>query len=246
MPTSADPYASLEPLSPTDRTRVRRSRQRARADRADLRALLTRAVICHLGLVTDGIPLVLPMAYGVDWSGADPYGTLYLHGSVAGRGMRAAEDRTVCVTVTEVDGLVLARSGFHHSANYGSAVILGRARLVDDPAERRRALDLIVDHLVPGRAATLRPPTRKELAATAVLALSLREASVKQRSGDPVDEPEDVANGTWAGVLPLRLATGAPITAADCDPATPVPDEVLAASALGRRAPPSAPAGETP
>ncbi len=231
MPLIGDPgvMAHLEPLSPTPRTRPVRSRDRTQSDRAALRDTLDGGLVCHLGVVVDDAPRVLPTAYGVDWAGDDPYGTLYLHGSVAAHSLRAAPTQTVCVTVTIVDGLVLARSAFHHSANYRSAVVLGQPRLVTDDAERRRALDLIIEHLVPGRAPTMRPHTRKELAATAVLALSLREASVKVRSGDPVDEPFDVeAGGVWAGVLPIRVVTDPPVTAQDSPPGVPVPDHVTA------------------
>ena len=121
----------------------------------------------------------------------------------------------MCVTVTQLDGLVAGRSAFHHSMNYRSAVVIGQARLVDDPAEKARALALIVDHMIPGRSATLRPDTRKELAATAVLAVPLHEASLKARDGGPVDEPEDVAAGVWGGHVPLRLVAGDPVPDAD-------------------------------
>jgi nitroimidazol reductase NimA-like FMN-containing flavoprotein (pyridoxamine 5'-phosphate oxidase superfamily) len=124
--------------------------------------------------------------------------------------------------VTELDGLVAARSGFHHSMNYRSAVLIGRPRRVEDPAERRRALDAIVDHMIPGRSATLRPATRKELAATAVLALPLAEASMKQRAGDPADEEADVVAGAWAGVVPLRRVSSGPVSAADSHHDVPV------------------------
>jgi uncharacterized protein len=129
----------------------------------------------------------------------------------------------VCATFTLVDAAVIARASFSHSMNYRSAVVMGPARWVDDEVEREHALALIVDHVIPGRASTLRPNTRKELAATAVLAVPLAEASVKARSGGPVDEPDDVATGTWAGVVPLR------VTAGEIQPATdgPVPDDVL-------------------
>jgi uncharacterized protein len=138
----------------------------------------------------------------------------------------------VCVAVTELDGLVAGRSAFHHSMDYRSAVVIGTARLVDDPAERGRALDLIVDHMFPGRAATLRPSTRKELAATAVLAVPLHEASMKERAGGPGDEPEDVAAGGWGGHVPLRRTAGAPVP--DADARGRVPAEVAArATALG-------------
>jgi hypothetical protein len=133
---------------------------------------------------------------------------------VAAGWLDAALAGDVCVTITELDGLVAARSGFHHSMNYRSAVVLGRPRRVEDPAERSRALDRIIDQMVPGRAATLRAPTRKELAATAVLALPLAEASMKERAGDPVDEAADVAAGVWAGVIDLRRRAGV-VTAAD-------------------------------
>jgi uncharacterized protein len=191
-------------LSPTSRTQVHRHADRALADRAELFAVLEEALVCHLGVMMNGHPVVLPIVFGVDPSGPDDGGTLYLHGSVAAGALRAAPDQDVCVTVTHVDALVLARSAFHHSMNYRSAVVIGRARLVVDEAEIRRALDRIVDQVVPGRSATLRPHTRKELAATAVIAVPLREASVKRRTGGVSDDDSDVEAGVWAGVLPLR------------------------------------------
>lgn len=222
------------PLEPTARTRINRERQLAVDDRAALHALLDEALVAHLGLVRDGCPVVIPTAFALDPDGPDRDGTLYVHGSVAAGWLRETGGTEVCVTVTLLDGLVLARSGFTHSMNYRSAVVLGRARLVDDPEERARALALIVEHLVPGRAATLRPDTRKELAATLVLAVPLHEASLKVRTGGPEDEPEDVAAGTWGGHLPLRLVAGEPVV----DPATdaPTPDDVLRRAAdLGAR-----------
>lgn len=207
--------AQSSALSPTPRTTVNRGRKRAVADRASLHRLLADGLLAHLGIVAGAHPVVLPTAYGVDVEGPDEGGTLYLHGSVAAGWLAAALAGDVCVTVTELDGLVAARSGFHHSMNYRSAVIIGRPRLVEDPVERRRALDLVVDQMIPGRSATLREPTRKELAATAVLALPLAEASMKQRAGDPVDEPADVAAGSWAGVIPLRRTSGDVRTSAD-------------------------------
>lgn len=203
------------PLSPTARTALGRARERARTDRAELHALLDDAVVAHLGVVVDDHPLVLPVALAVDPDGPDRGGSLYVHGSVAARWLQAAVGSVVCITVTEVDAVVLARSAFHHSMNYRSAVVIGTARRVGDPVEVSRALDLVVDHLVPGRAASLRPHTRKELAATAVLAVPLFEASVKARSGDPSDDADDVAAGVWAGLLPLRRVVGAPVTAGD-------------------------------
>ena len=209
----------MEELSPTPRTTGTRESERAVADRRRLLALLDDALVAHLGAVVrrDGAthPVVLPVAYAVDPDGPDEGGTLYVHGSTGAGWLRSALETDVCVTVTELDGLVVARSGFNHSMNYRSAVVIGRARRVVDAGERGHALDLIVDHMVPGRAATLRPATRKELAATAVLAIPLREASMKERAGGPEDEPEDVAAGVWAGHIPLRRTAAAPVTAAD-------------------------------
>ena len=212
------------PLSPSPRTTVTRGRNRAVVDRDRLHALLADALVAHVGVVMGGHPVVLPTAYAVDPGGPDRDGTLYLHGSVAAGWLRGAEDTTVCVTVTELDGLVAGRSAFHHSMNYRSAVVIGAARLVDDTGEKERALALIVDHMVPGRSATLRASTRKELAATAVLAVPLHEASLKVRAGGPVDEPEDVAAGVWGGHVPLRRVAGDPV--ADAGAGGPVPEDV--------------------
>jgi nitroimidazol reductase NimA-like FMN-containing flavoprotein (pyridoxamine 5'-phosphate oxidase superfamily) len=220
-------------LSPTARTTVHRGRHRARVDRQELVAFLRDGLVAHLGLVRDDHPVVLPTAYAVDPDGPDEGGSLYVHGSVAAGWLRAATDTTVCVTVTELDGLVAGRSAFHHSMNYRSAVVIGRARLVDDADERAWALDLIVDHMVPGRAATLRPHTRKELAATAVLAVPLREASLKVRDGGPGDEPEDVAAGTWGGHVPLWRVAGEPVPDGETVGTAP-PDVVDRAAGFGR------------
>lgn len=215
-------------LEPTDRTRINRGRNRAVSERAQLLAFLDEALVAHLGVQVGDHPLVLPTAYAVDTDGPDAGGTLYFHGSVAARWLRGSAGATVCVTVTELDGFVAGRSAFHHSMNYRSAVVIGTARLVDDPDERTHALDLIVDHMIPGRAATMRPSTRKELAATAVLAVPLREASMKARAGDPVDEPEDVAAGVWGGYVPVTRTIGAPVGAADNLPGVSVPADVVA------------------
>lgn len=213
-------------LSPTERTRLKRHRDRARTDRAELFEVLDAALVCHLGVLIDGAPVVLPTVYGVDPDGPDEDGTIYLHGSVAARSLVAAPDQQLCVTCTLVDGLVLARSGFNHSMNYRSAVILGPGRLVDDVDEKVKALHLVVDHVVPGRSATLRDYTRKELVATTVIAMSLHEASVKKREGTAVDDEADVTSG-WAGVVPLTVRAGDPLTAPDA--ATDVvPDDVVA------------------
>jgi nitroimidazol reductase NimA-like FMN-containing flavoprotein (pyridoxamine 5'-phosphate oxidase superfamily) len=194
-------------LSGTERTRVRRLAERAGVDRDELYAILDAGRICHLGLIVDGSPRVLPTGYGRDGD------TLYLHGSTGAVSLRAEE---ICVTVTHLDGLVLARSIFHHSMNYRSAVIYGRPRLVTDPDDKLTGLRAVAEQLTPGRWDTARRPTRKELAATAVLALPLDEASVKTRQGPPGDDEEDYALNVWAGVLPVTQSFG-----------TPVPDPLL-------------------
>jgi nitroimidazol reductase NimA-like FMN-containing flavoprotein (pyridoxamine 5'-phosphate oxidase superfamily) len=209
-------------LSSTPRTRLTRHRERGSQDRSDLFAVLAEALVCHVGIVRDGEPVVLPSVFAVDPDGPDEGGTLYLHGSVAAPWLLQAPGQVVCATFTLVDGVVLARAAFSHSMNYRSAVVYGPARRVDDPAERNHALGLIVDHVVPGRTSTLRANTRKELVATAVIAVPLAEASVKARTGGPKDEPEDVASGTWAGVVPLRTTAGAVVP----DQEGPVPEDV--------------------
>ncbi len=212
------------PLSPTDRTRLGRLAEKGRTDRSELHALLDSALVAHVGLDAGGYPLVLPTAYAVDLDGPDRGGTLYIHGSTGTRWLTRARGAKVCVTVTELDGIVAARSGFESSMNYRTAVILGEARLVDDPTERQHALDLMVDHMVPGRAATIRRPTRKELAATQVLAVPLWEASLKVRQGGPDDEEADIADNPWGGYIPLYRVAGAPV--GDEWSRGPAPDDV--------------------
>jgi uncharacterized protein len=192
-------------LSATDRTRLRRHRERGRTGRTDLYDVLDVGLICHLGVVVNGAPRVLPTTYARDGE------TLYLHGSSANAGFVAADGHEVCVTVTHFDGLVLARSVFSHSVNYRSAIVLGTATVVRDEDERRHALRAIVEHLVPGQWDAARSPTNKEMAATAVLALPLAEASVKVRTGPPADEPGDLDLDVWAGVLPATVTFGAPV-----------------------------------
>ena len=215
------------PLSPTERSTPRREKERAATGRAALDGVLAASLTCHLAVVVDGVPLALPTVFAVDLDGPDEGGTVYVHGSVASRSLVQAPDQDVSVTWTVLDGIVLARSGFNHSMNYRSAVVIGRPRVVAEAAERAHALDLLVDHVAPGRSAALRRPTRKELAATTVLALPLHEASVKVRAGDPEDEPEDVAAGVWAGVVPLRLRAEDAVTSADAA-GLAVPDHVAA------------------
>lgn len=209
-------------LSATARTTITRHRERGSDDRADLFAVLGEALVCHVGIVRDGQPVVLPSIFAVDPDGPDDGGTLYLHGSVAAPWLAQAPETPLCATFTLIDGAVVARAAFSHSMNYRSAVVMGAARLVDDERERDHALGLIVDHVIPGRMATLRPNTRRELAATVVLAMPLAEASVKARTGGPADEQEDVDRGTWAGVVPLGVAAGAIQPAND----GAVPDDV--------------------
>ena len=208
------------PLSPTPRTTLHRLRERARTERGDLYAVLDAGLICHLGVVVDGAPLVLPTGYGRIGD------TLYLHGSSANRSLVAAAGQEVCATITLLDGLVCARSIFDHSMNYRSAVVLGPARLVTEGPERLAALRAVTEQLAPGQWDYARQPTRKELAATAVLALPLAESSVKVRSGPPHDEPEDYDSGAWAGVIPAALTFGPPEPDPALSPAIPVPVHV--------------------
>ncbi|MEV1178011.1 pyridoxamine 5'-phosphate oxidase family protein [Nonomuraea sp. NPDC049784] len=198
-------------LSTTPRTTLGREKQRGSTDRNDLYEVLDTGLICHLGVIVNGHPMVVPTGYGRIGE------TLYLHGSTAATSLRAGEGSDVCVTVTHVDGIVLARSIFHHSVNYRSAIIYGPARLVTDPEERMAGLRALAEQLAPGQWDYVRRPSRKELAATAVLALSLEEASVKMRSGAPKDEEEDYDLPVWAGVLPLVTSWGEP----EADPVLP-------------------------
>jgi len=204
---------------PTPRTTPTRYRERARYDREIVHRILDEALICHLGYISAGRPVVLPTTH------ARLGETLYLHGSTGSGPMLAAQPPglSVCVTATLVDGLVLARSAMHHSMNYRSVVVVGEARLVDEEAEKLRAMHALLDHIRSGRAADCRMPNPRELAATAMLALDLVEVSAKVRSGGAVDDPEDTALPHWAGVVPLSLTAGTPEPADDIDPATPLP-----------------------
>jgi nitroimidazol reductase NimA-like FMN-containing flavoprotein (pyridoxamine 5'-phosphate oxidase superfamily) len=215
------------PLSGTSRSALRRKKERGSIDRGDLYAILDAGIICHLGVVLDGSPRVLPVTYGRIGD------TLYLHGSVANGAFGAADGHEVCVTVTLLDGLVCARSINHHSMNYRSAMIFGVARIVGDEAERLAGLRAITEHLIPGRWAAAREPNRKEMAATAVLALPLAEASVKTRVGGPLDEPEDYAFDVWAGVIPVRTVIGMPEPDPAVPPGLPVPEHIRARVTAG-------------
>ncbi|MET9802922.1 pyridoxamine 5'-phosphate oxidase family protein [Streptomyces sp. NPDC006368] len=228
MPETATPETTVDDAAyePTDRTVPTRSRHRASYDRDLVHAILDEAYVCHLGFVRDGAPVVLPTLYGRVGE------RLYIHGSTGSRPLRMAGGTDpglpVCLTVTHVDGLVLARSAFHHSINYRSVVVHGTAHQVTDPEEKRTALDALVDHVVPGRSLDSRPADAKELAATAVLRLDLTEVSAKVRTGGPNDEPEDATLPHWTGVVPLRTGYGAPVPADDLDPAVALPDYLRA------------------
>ena len=200
-----------QPLTTTDRTTVRRLPDRGTDDRTTAHAVIDEAYLAHVGFVVDGEPRVLPMTYGRDGD------VLYLHGAVGNAMLRASIDAEVCVTITLLDGLVLARSAFHHSMNYRSVVLLGRARKVEDEAEKRRAFDVIVEHVLPGRTQVARPPSDAEIRKTLVLALPIEEGSAKVRTGGPIDDDEDLDLRVWAGVVPLRLTPGDPVQ----DPAQP-------------------------
>jgi uncharacterized protein len=214
-------------LSSTSRTKLRRLRERGRTSRGDLYDVLDAGFLCHLGVICDGEPRVLPTAYGRRDD------TLYLHGSTANRTMLVADGGPVCITVTHLDGLVCARSVFHHSMNYRSAMIYGTGRMVTGEAERLAALEIIVENMIPGRWDATRAPNRKEMAATAVLAVPLGEASVKIRTGPPSDEPEDYALDVWAGVVPVRMEYGKPEPDGLLPDTIGVPEHILALGAEG-------------
>ena len=190
----------------SERVRLRRRRERGRYDRAAIDAILDEALIAHLGVVDpDGQPLVLPVLH------ARRGDVVYVHGSAASRTMRTlAGGAPACLTVSLLDGLVLARSAMHHSANYRSVVLLGRAASVLERAHKLAAFEAIVEHIVPGRWADVRPPSENELRATSVLVFPIEEGSAKIRSGPPVDDEQDYALAAWAGVLPLLTHVGAP------------------------------------
>lgn len=228
--TGVESATGTASYAPTDLTVPTRGRDRAAYDQELVHAILDEAYVCHLGFVRDGAPVVLPTLYGRVGE------RLYVHGSTGSRPLRmASEGRgqevdpglAVCLTVTHVDGLVLARSAFHHSINYRSVVIHGTAHQVTDPEEKRTALDALVDHVVPGRSADSRPANAKELAATAVLSLDLAAVSAKVRSGGPDDDPEDLGLPHWAGVVPLRKGHDPLVPSADLAPGIDAPDYLI-------------------
>ncbi|AKZ54468.1 hypothetical protein SAM23877_1419 [Streptomyces ambofaciens ATCC 23877] len=219
--TTRTPSQPTNAYQPTDRTVPTRSPDRASYDKELVHSILDEGYVCHLGFVRDGAPVVLPTLY------ARVGDRLYVHGSTGSRPLRmtgaADPGLPVCLTVTHVDALVLARSAFHHSINYRSVVVHGSAYDVTDPQEKRTALDALVDHVVPGRSGDSRPADKKELAATAVIRLDLDEVSAKLRTGGVNDEPEDLALPHWAGLLPLRKGYEAPIADPGLAPGTGLP-----------------------
>lgn len=234
---SINTAASSDPLTITQRTQIKRLPQRGNYDRALIHQILDEALICQVGFVVDGQPFVIPTAYGR----VGDY--LYIHGSPASRMLRTLKAGVeVCVTVTLLDGLVLARSAFHHSMNYRSVVIFGKATLVEAASEKLEALKAFTDHVMPGRWAEVRPPNPQELAGTLVLSLPLEEASAKVRTGPPKDDDADYALPVWAGELPLHQTTLQPIPDPQLRPDIELPASV--AHYLRNRAP-GTPAEET-
>jgi nitroimidazol reductase NimA-like FMN-containing flavoprotein (pyridoxamine 5'-phosphate oxidase superfamily) len=211
----------MDSFQPTERTQVKRLPKRGVYDRAAIHKILDEGFLCHVGFVVDGQPFVIPTGY------ARVEDTLYIHGSSASRMLRALSGGVaVSVTVTLVDGLVLARSAFHHSMNYRSVMVFGTAKPVEDTAGKMAALRAFTEHVMPGRWDEVRGPSEQELKATLVLALPLSEASAKVRVGPPVDEDEDYALPVWAGVLPLQLTTHPPVADPRMPTGTAVPDYV--------------------
>ena len=208
----------MSEFTPTERTQVKRLPKRGHYDRETVYGILDAGFVCHVGFNADGQPYVIPTNYG---RAGD---TLYLHGSAASRMLRTLSGGVpVCVTVTHVDGLVLARSAFHHSVNYRSVVVLGTARLVEDPVEKMEALRVFTEHVLKGRWDDVRQPTEQELKGTMVLALPLEEVSAKVRTGGPVDDEADYALPVWAGVLPLETVAQPPQPDARLKSGTPLP-----------------------
>jgi len=218
-----------EPYSPTARTRVTREPERGVYDRAAAYQVLDEGFICHVGFVVDNQPFVIPTGYGRSGD------NLYIHGSAASRMLRNLDQGiAVCLTVTLLDGLVLARSIFNHSMNYRSVVVLGTAVAVEDPTEKLRALRALSEHILPGRWEESRQPNERELKATLVMRLPITEFSAKVRTGPPIDNEDDYSFPTWAGVVPLQMVAGSPINDPKLDPKTLVPDYVRGYSLTAR------------
>lgn len=208
-------------IEPTKRTKVVREPKMACYDRDTIHAILDEASLCHVGFVADGTPFVIPVNC---WRIGE---RLFIHGSTASRMFRVLQaGGDVCVTVTLVDGWVLGRSAMHHGMNFRSVVIVGRAETIDDPGQKLAALEACMERLVPGRWQQVRPPSAKEMKSTLVLAVPLDEASAKICTGPPDDDEADYALSVWAGVVPLRLAAGEPVSCPRLDPGIEVPDTV--------------------
>ena len=207
-----------QPYTPTPRTRLVREADRAVYDREAAYRILDEGFLCHVGFVLDGQPFVIPTSYGRKGD------SLFIHGSAASRMLRQAKEGVpVCITVTLLDGLVLARSIFNHSMNYRSVVVLGKATLLDDPAEKIEALRLLSEHIIPGRWADSRQPNERELKATSILRVPIEEFSAKVRKDPVVDDEEDYSFPTWAGVVPLEVVAGEPVDDARLFPGQDVP-----------------------
>lgn len=205
-------------FKPTARSRVKRRHNRAHYDRATIYAIVDAALLAHVGYVIDGQPFVTPTNI---WRDGD---RVLWHGSMASRMLKTVREGVpVCVTVTHLDGLVMARSAFHHSVNYRSAMLFGRATMVTDKAAKARAMEAFVERVAPGRWAALRPMTAQELNATMVVAMPIDEAAAKVRTGPPIDDEADYAQPVWAGVVPLSLTAGPPIADPRLIAGTPVP-----------------------
>ena len=218
----------MEP-PPSERTKVRRLPDRGVYDRDVIEGILDEALYCHVAVVVDDAPRVVPTIHARDGD------TLYIHGSNASRTLRALKEGSeACIVVTLLDGLVLARSGFNSSMNYRSVVVYGRMREVTDPAEKERAQRVLVDHVIPGRSADVRLPTERELRQTTIMAIGLDEVSAKVRSGPPKDEEDDYALPIWAGVVPVRTVAGDPEPDPKLDLAIPAPPYVRGLPRPGR------------
>lgn len=206
----------MSSYTPTSRTKVRRLSKRAVYDEAQVHAILDEGFLCHVGFTQDNQPFVIPTLYARSGK------TIYMHGSGASRMLKTlAQGVDVCVTVTHVDGYVLARSAFHHSMNYRSVTILGRARMITDVAEKLEALRTITDHIVPHRWDEVREPTELEMRQTVVLALALEEVAAKVRTGPPIDDEEDYSLPIWAGVVPVQTRLGEPVSDGRVPPGVP-------------------------
>lgn len=223
-------FSSMTTISKTDRTKVKRLPARGAYDRETIYSILDAGFICHVGFVVEGQPYVIPTGY------ARVGDELYIHGSSASRMLRnLAAGVEVCVTVTHVDGLVLARSAFHHSINYRSVVVLGRAELVTDAEEKYAALEAFTEHIIPGRWPEIRWPNELEMKATSVLRLPIEEASAKIRTGDPKDDEEDYEMNVWAGVVPLETFAGEPVPDTKLAEGIELPEHVREYKKRGQR-----------